>query len=182
MRLQVAFIFAACVSSVAAIYLDEVGHVDFHHALLGIPSPDSTFFLKPLSASNASLLYTLSNKAILGAINPRDGAIVWRQHLSRSAQPASAEGILRGCDGNSAVVGAVGDYISSWSAQDGRLGWENWILDGVVADIELLDFEDASMSSGSRDVLALVSGGGVGIVRRLDGETGKSKWEYKDDR
>lgn len=181
MRLQAALFFAACVSPAAAIYTDEVNHIDFHHALLGAPSPDSTFFLKPSTSSNASLLYTVSDKSILGAVNPRDGTLVWRQDLSRSASgPTSGAGILRGLDGNNAVVGAAGDYISSWGAQDGKLVWEKKIADGSVADLELLELEDASATASARDTLALVSNG-AGVVRRLDGDTGKTKWEYKDD-
>ncbi|KAJ5795145.1 hypothetical protein N7457_001744 [Penicillium paradoxum] len=180
MRLQAALFFAACLSPAAAIYSDEVNHIDFHHALLGSPSPDSTFFLKPSSSSNASLLYTLSDKLLVGAVNPRDGALVWRQNLSRSADsPANAAGLLRGLDGNDALVGAAGSYISSWSAQDGKVGWENRISDGVVADLELLELEDAT-ASGLRDTVAVVASEGTGIVRRLDGNTGKTVWEYKD--
>lgn len=182
MWLQAALLVAACVSPVAAIYPDEVNQIDFHHALLGAPSPDSTFFLKPSSASNASLLYTISQNSILGAINPRDGSLVWRQDLSKSTSSTGAAGILRGSDGNNAVVGATGNYISSWSAQDGKLAWENRLANGVVADLELLELEDATASAGARDTLALVGGEGAGIVRRLAGDSGKTKWEYKDDR
>ncbi|CAG8151913.1 unnamed protein product [Penicillium olsonii] len=180
MRLK-ALLFAACLSPAVAIYSDEVNHVDFHHALLGTPSPDSTFFLKPSTASNASLLYTLSDKLLVGAVNPRDGALVWRQNLSRSADsPTRGAGLLRGLDGNDALVGAAGNYISSWSAQDGKLGWEKRLTEGVVADIELLELEDATATSGIRDAIAVVGSDGVGIVRRLDGATGKTIWEHKD--
>lgn len=181
MWLQAALLIAACVSPAAAIYPDEVNHIDFHHALLGAPSPDSTFFLKPPSASNASLLYTISEKSILGAVNPRDGAVVWRHDLSKSASQ-TRPGILRGLDGNDAVVGAVGDYISSWGAHDGKLVWETKLANGLVADLELLELEDAAATSSVRDTLALIGGEGTGIVRRLDGDSGKMKWEYKDDR
>jgi outer membrane protein assembly factor BamB len=183
MRLQAALFFAACLSPAAAIYSDEVNHIDFHHALLGAPSADSTFFLKPSPSSNASLLYTLSDKLLVGAVNPRDGALVWRQNLSRSANsPSNAAGLLRGLDGNDALVGAAGSYISSWSAQDGRLGWENRVPGGVVADLELLELEDATTSSGLRDTVAVINSEGTGIVRRLNGNNGKTVWEYKDAR
>lgn len=183
MWLQPALVFSACLSTAAAIYSDEVNHIDFHHALLGTPSPDSTFFLKPSTSSNASLLYTLSDKHLVGAVNPRDGALVWRQNISRSADsPAHGVGLLRGLDGNDAIVAAVGNYIASWSAQDGKVGWENRVSEGVVADLELLELEDATATSGVRDTIAVVASEGTGIVRRLDGNTGKSVWEYKDAR
>ncbi|EKV10951.1 Quinonprotein alcohol dehydrogenase-like [Penicillium digitatum] len=181
MRLQAALFFAACLSPAAAIYSDEVNHIDFHHALLGTPSPDSTFFLKPSTSSNASLLYTLSDKLLVGAVNPRDGALVWRQNISRSADSlAHGTGLLRGLDGNDAIVAAVGNYIASWSAQDGKVGWENRDSEGVVADLELLELEDVTTNSGVRDVVAVVASEGTGIVRRLDGNTGKPVWEFKD--
>ncbi|KAJ5906602.1 uncharacterized protein N7473_003518 [Penicillium subrubescens] len=181
MRLQAALFIAACLSPAAAIYSDEVNHIEFHHALLGAPSPDSTFFLKPSSSSNASLLYTISEKSIVGAVNPRDGSLIWRQDISRPGSAPSGAGILRGLDGNNAVVGAAGDSISSWSAQDGKLIWENRFADGAVADLELLELEDASATSGSRDTIVLTSGEGAGVVRRLDGDSGKTKWEHKDN-
>ncbi|KAJ6097308.1 hypothetical protein N7499_001682 [Penicillium canescens] len=181
MRLQAALFFAACLSPAAAIYNDEVNHIDFHHALLGSPSPDSTFFLKPSSTSNASLLYTISDKLLVGAINPRDGALLWRQNLSRSADSPARGGLLRGLDGNDAVVGAAGNYISSWSAQDGKLAWENRFSEGVVADLELLELEDATATLGVRDTIAVVGSEVSGIVRRLDGNSGSTKWEYKED-
>lgn len=180
MRLQATLLLlASCVPSTLAIYRDEVDHIDFHHALLGAPSSHSTFFLKPSSSSNASLLYTLSEKTLLGAVNPRDGSLVWRQNVSRSAVPAES-GILRASDGTNAIVSAVGDYISSWSALDGKLIWESWFFDESIADLELLELEDAATPSAAKDTIALF-GGKTGAVRRLDGELGKAKWEHRDE-
>lgn len=182
MRLQAAlFLLASCVPSTWAIYPDEINHIDFHHALLGAPSSESTFFLKPSTSSNASLLYTLSEQSLLGAVNPRDGTIVWRQNVSRSSGPAdhgAASGILRASDGTNALVSAVGDYLSSWSALDGKLIWENSFAHEAVADLELLELQDAA---ATKDTVALFVGKS-GTVRRLDGDSGDVKWEYKDDR
>lgn len=188
MRLQAALsLLAFCVTPIKAIYADEVNHVDYHHALLGLPSPESTFFLKPSTTSNASLLYTISEKSILGAVNPRDGSLVWRQNVSRSPAPSgshgSGGGLLRASDGMNAVVSANGDYVSSWSALDGKLGWENWFSDGSVVDLELLELEDASaVGTGGKDAIALLHGKDAGVLKRIDGQTGDVKWEYKDDR
>lgn len=192
MRLQAAllFLFSSCIPSTQAIYPDEVNHIDYHHALLGLPTTQSTFFLKPSSATNASLLYTLSEKAILGAVNPRDGSVIWRQNVSSrsgsgsgssSAENGNASGLLRASDGVNAVVSAVGDYLSSWSALDGKLIWENWFSNTKVVDLELLELEDANARAESRDSIALFSGD-AGVVRRIDGESGNVKWEYEDDR
>lgn len=190
MRLPAALLFlvASCIPSTQAIYADEVNHIDYHHALLGLPTAQSTFFLKPSTVSNASLLYTLSEKAILGAVNPKDGSVVWRQNVSSRAGPSSlstelgnADGLLRASDQINAVVSAVGNYLSSWTARDGKLIWENWYADEKVADLELLEMEDANAGGRSRDSVALFKGN-TGVVRRIDGESGNVKWEFKDDR
>ncbi|PWY90811.1 DUF1620-domain-containing protein [Aspergillus heteromorphus CBS 117.55] len=175
-------LLASCVPSSLAIYADEVNHVDYHHALLGFPSAQSTFFLKPSPSSNASLLYTLSEKSLLGAVNPKDGSLVWRQNLSRSALPAdgNAHTLLRASEGTNALVSAAGDYLSSWTALDGKLIWENWFVDETVADLELLELEDASASPPTKDTVALF-GGKAAVVRRLDGDSGKTKWEHLDE-
>ncbi|KAH8423543.1 uncharacterized protein LDX57_001303 [Aspergillus melleus] len=184
MRLQAALLLlASCVPSTWAIYPDEVNHIDFHHALLGAPSSQSTFFLKPSTSSNASLLYTLSEKSLLGAVNPRDGSVVWRQNVSRASGPADhgAAPILRASDGSNALVSAVGDYLSSWSALDGKLIWENSFDHEPLADLELLELQDASAAeSAAKDTIALFAGKS-GVVRRLDGDSGEVKWEYKDE-
>ncbi|PYH48770.1 uncharacterized protein BP01DRAFT_311326 [Aspergillus saccharolyticus JOP 1030-1] len=176
-------LLASCVPSTSAIYIDEVGHIDYHHALLGLPTSQSTFFLKPSASSNASLLYTLSEGSLLGAVNPKDGSLVWRQNLSRSAlpvDPSSASGLLRASEGTNALVGALGDYVSSWTALDGKLIWENWFADEAIADLELLELEDASTAPSAKDTVALFTGK-AGVVRRLDGISGDIKWEYKDE-
>ncbi|RAK80920.1 uncharacterized protein BO72DRAFT_524870 [Aspergillus fijiensis CBS 313.89] len=176
-------LLASCVPSSSAIYIDEVGHIDYHHALLGLPTSQSTFFLKPSASSNASLLYTLSEDSLLGAVNPKDGSLVWRQNLSQPALPADqggVSGLLRASEGTNAVVGALGDYVSSWTALDGKLIWEKWFADEKIADLELLELEDASAAPSAKDTVALFSGK-AGVVRRLDGNTGQVKWEYKDE-
>lgn len=175
-------LLASCALPSSAIFVDEVDHLDFHHALLGTPSPQSTFFHRPSSASNASLLYTLSERSIIGAINPRDGAVVWRQDLTQLASsPHGAEGFLRASDGESTLVSAIGDKVIAWGASDGKLHWESKVHGGVAKDLELLELEDGRTSNHARDVLVLSDHKG-GVVRRLDAATGATKWEFKDDR
>ena len=106
--------------------------------------------------------------------------MVWRQNVSRSAAAAD-NGLLRASDGTNALVSAAGDYLSSWSALDGKLIWESWFSGERVADLELLELEDAASPSTAKDTIALF-GGKAGVVRRLDGDSGKVKWEYKDER
>jgi ER membrane protein complex subunit 1 len=174
-------LLASCALPSSAIFADEVDHLDFHHALLGTPSPQSTFFHRPSSESNASLLYTLSQRSIIGAINPRDGAVVWRQDLTQLTPAQGVEGFLRASDGESTVVSAIGEKVIAWGASDGRLHWENRLHGAVAKDLELLELEDGRTTNHARDVLVLSEGKG-GVVRRLDAATGTAKWEFKDDR
>lgn len=187
MRLQAALLLlVSCVPPSLAIFADEAYHIDFHHALLGIPSARTTFFHRPSPSSNAaSLLYTLSEKLVLGAVNPKDGSIVWRQNLTRWSSTShggeGVEGFLRAGDGDDTVVSAAGGDVFSWGALDGKLSWESRFSDGSVKDLELAELEDASANGAARDTIVLF-GDKTGTVRRLDGASGNVKWEYKDDR
>jgi ER membrane protein complex subunit 1 len=179
MRLKVAVSFLVlCVTSSLAIFPDEVDDVDFHHALLGFPSPQNTFFHRPSSSSSASLLYTLSDRLVLGAVHPKDGSLVWRQKLGDGRQ---SEGFLRASDGEDIVISAVDSEVSSWGASDGKLSWTRKFKGGPVRDLELLELQDGSSPDGAVDAIVLF-GTKTGIVRRLDGPSGQVKWEYKDDR
>ena len=192
MRLQsLLVLLVAYISATAwAIFADEVDHVDFHHALLGIPSTHphsaSTFFHRPISFSSASLLYTLSEKLILGAVNPKDGSVVWRQNVSRSAGTDGAVGFLRASDQSRTIVSAVGEYVAAWNAFDGKLVWEKrFVGGGSVKDLELLELHDPTAETGTRDVVAVFGeedASVVSTVRRLDGSTGQVQWEFRDSR
>jgi ER membrane protein complex subunit 1 len=178
MWLQAVLLLTSCAPLALAIFADEVNHVDFHHALLGKPSAPTTFFHRPSSSSNASLLYTLSDKSFLGAVNPKDGSIVWRQNLARWSSDATAvRSFLRAGDGQNTIVSALGGCVSSWGALDGKLSWMRHFGNGPVRDLELLEHE----GSNSLDVITL-AGDKTGIIRRLDGDSGSTKWGFQDER
>ena len=177
MRLQAAFVLLASCVPTWAIFADDVNHIDYHHALLGKPQARTTFFHRPSSSSSASLLYTLSEKSILGAVNPKDGSAVWRQNLSDSDAGVGGHGCLRAADGENAVVSAIGSEVSSWGASDGKLGWKHTFNTGVAVDLELAQASPGA--TGQRDSIALF-GGSTTVIKRLDGTTGIAKWEYSD--
>ena len=62
------------VAVVGALHADEAGVIDWHHKLIGTPLEGSMFLHKPVAASGA-LAYTLTDKNIIAALNPRDGGI-----------------------------------------------------------------------------------------------------------
>src|SRR5687768_11857719 len=80
-----------------AVYPDEVGNIDFHYDLLGVPQSSTTFFHRARKDEKASLLYTLSDVGVLGAVNPSNGAVVWRQFVSGNI--TNGGGFLRAGDG-----------------------------------------------------------------------------------
>ncbi|KAK2756541.1 hypothetical protein FQN54_005434 [Arachnomyces sp. PD_36] len=176
MRIQAALLLLASsvLPSSLAIFVDEAYHIDYQHALFGIPQAPSTFFHRPSSSSNASLLYTISEKNIVGAVKPKDGSIVWRQDLSRSS--AGSKSFLRAVDGESNVISAVGGEVAAWAASDGKQVWGNRFDSGPVVDLELAELGQDQATS---DPIVL-SGEKNGVVRRLDAASGNVRWEYKD--
>ena len=157
-----------------ALYRDEAYRIDFQHALLGPPLPRNTFFHRPASTSKASLLYTLSEKLLLGAVNPKDGALVWRQDLvERSEDRRALQGILRTASGSDTVVSAAGSRVQAWDAASGRLAWE-WRAEGTVRGLEVLD-----RTGGAKDPLVLTQeGDNAPRVARLRADDGSTVWGF----
>lgn len=178
MRLYAALSLAACLVPVSAIFEDDAYHIDFHYALLGLPKQDATFFQKPYGGSKASLLYSISENQTIGAINPKDGALVWRQHPMSESH---GKGHLRAADEQDTVVSAAGNRVTAWSSSDGRLVWETDVGGDIVEDLEILEQEDGITTDETKDTVVLVSGASHG-VKRLDGKTGRVKWTHEDTR
>jgi len=168
--------FVAAVAALplaAAVFYDEVGHIDFHHELLGVPQAETTFFHRPRLEDKASLLYTLSDVGVLGAVNPSSGAVVWRQFLSGNI--TSGGGHLRAGEGESWVASALGSSVHAWNAVNGRNVW--WMdFAGHVKDLEIMEMtEDAR-----KDVLALYQEEGATALRRIHGNEGSVVWEFRE--
>ncbi|KAF2733784.1 DUF1620-domain-containing protein [Polyplosphaeria fusca] len=175
MRLHAAstLALAALLAPARAIFEDDAYHIDFHHALIGLPKRGINF-QKPYAASKASLLYAVSHEGAIGAINPRDGELVWRQIASSGL---NATGLLRTGEDQDTVVSALGNHVAAWSAADGRIVWETSVDGATVEDLELLEQEDGITNSDAKDVLTLLSDQGL---KRLDGKTGREKWTFQD--
>ena len=175
--LGTAILFLLLLPLARALYRDEAYQIDFQHALLGAPLPDNTFFHAPDAASKASLLYTLSDQLVLGAVNPKDGALVWRHDLAeRPDDRRAARGLLRAASGSGAVVSAAKDSVRAWDAASGRLLWE-WVGKGAVRSLEVLD-----RTGAPKDVLAMTQVGdanGAPKVTRLSAEDGSVVWEVE---
>ncbi|KAF1822327.1 DUF1620-domain-containing protein [Dissoconium aciculare CBS 342.82] len=162
-------------SPIWAIFADEAWHTDYHFALLGLPQVGTTFFHQPNAASKASLIYTLSEQGVVGAVNPRDGSLVWRQVLQSQAFNANVSFLRAGQD-QDIVVSGHDNQVIAWSAGDGRLVWDT-TLAGHLVDLEILELVDGDGSAATKDVI-LLTGGGNSVVQRIDGSTGAARWSF----
>lgn len=181
MRLHAALALAACLAPAAAVFEDEAHHIDFHYALLGLPKHDATFFQKPYPGSKASLLYSLSDNNTVAAINPKDGALVWRHPLPAAAA-ADDVAHLRAGNEQDTVISALGQRVVAWSASDGRLVWDTATPAARVEDLEILEQGDGMSIDAAKDVLVLLAADASLSVKRLDGKTGQPKWTHEDTR
>ncbi|KAF4624240.1 hypothetical protein G7Y89_g13934 [Cudoniella acicularis] len=145
--------------STRAVYSDEAYSVDYHHELLGLPQPQTTFFHRPRKDDKATLLYTLSDLGVLGAVNPGSGKVVWRQLLGDGI---SDGGFLRPVQGENTVVSALTNRVDAWDAMN----------------LEVM--ETAAGAAEAKDVLALFEEDGKAVLRRLSGTSGDVVWEHKD--
>lgn len=168
------FLLICLVRPGEAIFQDEAYNLDYAHALVGTPIRRNTFFHRPDTASKATLLYTLSEEGVVGAINPRDGELVWRvlanDTVSTNGEPA-AQGILRAQDSSTTIVSGTGNAVRAWDAKDGRMIWQ-WRGGHAVKSLEVLGLEG---SQG--DIIAVTEGEeSGGTVWRLSGTDGTPKW------
>ncbi|KAL1894602.1 hypothetical protein Cpir12675_003589 [Ceratocystis pirilliformis] len=158
----------------SSIFVDEVGNIDFHYNLIGLPKPESTFFHKPTAEANRTLLYTVSDVGVLGALLPSDGSVLWRQYLAQDG--IESNGLLKPSPGEASVVSAYGSKVQTWSAFHGRNIWTRE-ADGSVVDIAI-----ASVAiDGRKDVFSLSKSPKSFVVSRLNSLDGSLVWSTQLD-
>ncbi|EME45050.1 hypothetical protein DOTSEDRAFT_70928 [Dothistroma septosporum NZE10] len=178
MHLPLLGVIASLLGSSVAVFVDEAWNVDYHYALVGLPKEDTTLFHQPNPSSKASLIYTLSEEGVIAAVNPRDGAVVWRHKLEANITQG-ASSFLRAGQGQDLVVSGIDGQVAAWSAADGRLAWSHPI-EGVLEDLEILELSDGRETPGAKDAIILASGDHPNL-QRLDGASGVVKWTHKLD-
>ena len=179
MRFQLLSVAAVCLSvqTGLAVFLDDAWKVDYHLALLGTPLQHTTFFHEPNANSKASLIYTLSEKGVIGAVNPRDGSLVWRQNLERPANSTNSH--LRAGQNQDVVISALDNEVVAWSAADGRQVWSVG-LGEAIQDLEILELDEGKEGVKVKDALIL-SGETRPQVARINAATGETKWTFVDE-
>ena len=168
-----AFLLLALPSAVRAVFQDEVDHIDYHYELVGVPQRETTFFHRPRRDEKASLLYTLSDVGVLGAVNPTSGAVVWRHLLNGTITDGG--GFLRAGEGENWVTGALGQSVHAWDGVSGRNKF--WVdFNGEVKDLEIMEMTEQDR----KDVLALFDEDGSTVLRRLNGDNGDVVWKFTE--
>lgn len=141
MRASILLGALSLIAPALAVYRDEAYHVDYQHTLVGLPQRDTTFFYRN---GGGSLLYTLSDQGVLGAVKPADGELVWRQLLKETNGQqirSNEKGILRPVDGQNKVVSALGGRLECWDALSGKLIWEH-DLEHTIKAVEIVNGKD----------------------------------------
>ncbi|KAF8457535.1 hypothetical protein BGX38DRAFT_1056223, partial [Terfezia claveryi] len=147
-----------------AVIQDEAYKTDWHVPTIGLSIQPSTFFHRPQPDSKASLIYTLTDRKVLAAINPRDGALMWRQSIAKDALGFNADSIkARPADGK--VLSAAGSTLRAWDANDGRLLWTTEFNE-VLKDVRV---------SKEQDAVVLCTDGSV---QKVDGTNGNVIDDY----
>lgn len=167
-------LLAALSSPAAAVFKDEVDHIDFHHALFGVPQPETTFFHRPRKDDKASLLYTAGDVGVFGAVNPATGDVVWRHQLAEN-NITTGVGHLRAPEDEDWVAAAYGPSVHAWSALTGRNVWSATFA-GEIKDLEIMEMTETPR----KDVLALFDEDGATVLRRIHGALGTVVWEFRD--
>jgi len=169
-------------STALAVYVDEAGQIDYHYALLGLPSLETTFFHQPSASSKATLIYTFTESGVAGAVNPKDGSVVWRQQIGqRDDATTESRQILRAGENQDTVVCAASQTVSAWSSTDGRSVWQR-VFDGSVVDLEVLEMPQGDSAKVAKDTVALYKSAKGSTLQRLDGKTGAMVWTYDEER
>ena len=170
MLLPIILLCATIFRTSLAIYADEANNIDFYHSFVGFPQADRTFFHKPYAGSKGQLIYTLSEKNVLAAVNPKDGAVIWRQILSSNT--SAAPGLLIAAQDHSILASAVQGTVNTWSAFDGKAVGQTSFDESHVQDIKFLDALDGQDSSAQRDFLVVIDGKKGGYCRHGPSEAG----------
>lgn len=169
------------ISGALCVFPDDAYSVDYQHALLGLPQPHTTFFHQPHSSSNASLLYTLSDKAVLGAVNPRDGSLVWRSSILEQPSDVPADAFLVTGEKDGQLVTAFQERVIALEASTGK---EIWASHGPRTSraIGLEVVPSTDVENTAQDVILLSEQDTSVTVSRLSGLDGRSKWSYSSAR
>lgn len=127
-------------------------------------------------------IFSVTETNVVGAVNPRNGAIVWRQSISDPIQ-----GLYTDADVAVVVSGHGGERIEMFHAYTGFSMWSRQLLAPGLGRLANSNYSQREALPGSDvawlpiidqpryDLIALSNGD---TVRRIDVESGKDLWTY----
>ncbi|KAN0065514.1 hypothetical protein ACQY0O_001351 [Thecaphora frezii] len=192
--LVAALVALLCSPLAAALSRQDAGKIDWHVPRIGVPhitTDSATRYMAPRfhrlikpeqdvkdKAQTAIFVATESNT--VGALNPRNGAIVWRQVLEDD-DPLIA--FYQHADTALSISGPGGANVRLYHGLTGFVLWEanqHHIRDGLLPEPGAPGVDAVFLRSGegTGDVLTLANGQ---TVRRLSARFGKEVWRWDLD-
>ena len=176
----------------SALSRNDAGKIDWHVPRIGVPhisSASATKYLSPRfhrlikpdqdvkdKAQTAIFVATESNA--VGALNPRNGNLVWRQVLEDN-DPVQA--FYQASDVALSISGAGGANVRLYHGTTGFVIWEtaqHKPIDGLLPESGAPGVDAAFLryGEGGGDVITLAN---ARTVRRLDGRFGREVWRWE---
>ncbi|KAI6250633.1 ER membrane protein complex subunit 1 [Erysiphe necator] len=159
---------------IGAILADDAYLVDYHYELLGLPLQETTFFFRPRKDDKATLLYTLSDLNVIGAINPGTGKLVWRQIIDNQDE----KGFIRSVDEEDAIITGVGGRVDCWNAMNGIMKW-NVEFPGVIRDLQVI--KTITNEKTIQKILVLLEEEEKTVLKLLQCDSGDLIWDLREN-
>ncbi|PWN47696.1 DUF1620-domain-containing protein [Violaceomyces palustris] len=175
-----------------ALTQQDAGQIDWHVPRIGVPiisSKSATQYLTPRfhrlvrpnqdpSEKSQTAIFVATESNALGAINPRNGHLVWR-HIYDDSDPllsfhTSADVLL-------SISGAGGANVRLHHGLSGFIHWEtlqHHPRDGLLPEAGFPGVDASFLSTDSvlGDVVTLAN---ARTVRRLDARSGRELWRWE---
>ncbi|KAF8554252.1 DUF1620-domain-containing protein [Imleria badia] len=152
-----------------AIHESEVGIVDWHTKLVGVP------LTKPVFRDDTVLTATSNN--VLAALNATDGSIVWRS--IHDAQDAIMAFKVHD-DSVYALSGPAGSTLRVYDASTGHLIYEKRLhMDGKIHDPPTLGMGLTLVRARSGDQALVLTNGDT--VQCIHSSTGETAWQWRSE-
>ncbi|KAG5636275.1 hypothetical protein H0H81_008561 [Sphagnurus paluster] len=171
----------------SALHESDVGVVDWHKLLVGVPLVTAPVTAPSFHTLNRdvgvqeqkaaeNVIFTATGNNVLAALNPQDGAVEWRHIYEPDDRIA---GYYPQSNFVASLSGPGGATFRLFNATSGVIHIEkrlHALESGHLAEPHHLGTHVAFSGDGVQDIYVLTDGH---VVRRLNGKTGDIKWTWK---
>ncbi|KIK01760.1 hypothetical protein K443DRAFT_550803 [Laccaria amethystina LaAM-08-1] len=171
---QLLLLLVLCVSG-WAIHESDVGIVDWHKKLIGVPLSGSIVTAPTFHATgNTTVVITATDNNVLAVLDPEDGSVLWRYILDPEDQIA---GFYKSKDCVAVLSGPGGATLRTFDALHGHLIVEKQLHAPQLAVLSEPHYlgKFVAFNPQSRDLYVLTNGYTVSCI---DGDTGGVKWTW----